>query len=364
VTVPSVLLVAKGLDIGGLERVVVDLARGLAARGAVVEVAVVNARRGQLRPLLDEAGVVVHEVGGDDRIGWRAGLRLARLIADPRFDIVHVHGPLPAVVARLRRRGAPLVVSSHTPWTALHPLTRWAWRLTAHRDAAEICVSASVAASLPGRIGRRTRVIPHGIDPAAIAAASTRRGLTRSAPDAPVRAITVARHDDVKNYPNLLRAVRVALDQGADLSLLIVGTGPRLREHRALAKALGLTEVVTFLEPRLDVLDVIASGDLLVVASDYEGQPLVVQEALALGLAVVGTAVGRIPELVSAKVGRVVMPRDPTALGMAIAELARDDALRAALAANARHEGHAWTMDDVIDAHLSLYGDVIDSTGS
>jgi glycosyltransferase involved in cell wall biosynthesis len=221
-------------------------------------------------------------------------------------------------------------------------------------------VSAAVAASLPGRFADRMRVIPHGVDPDAIAAARHRvhPDHDHRSPDLAVRAVAVASHRDSKNYPNLLRAVRRARDAGAPLQLLAVGDGPDLNRHRALAKELGLEDAVQFEPPSLDVLAVIASADLLVVASDFEGAPLVVQEALALGLPVVATAVGRVPELVSSLVGRVVAPRDPVALGAALAELAGDAELRARMGEAAAHDRHAWTLDDVIDAHLDLYGEI------
>ena len=101
-----VLLVTKGLDLGGVERVVVDLAIGLSARGVDVEVAVVNSRRDRLAPVLDAAGITVHRLDGSDLIGAGAARRLTRLVNDPRFDVVHVHGPLPTVVARLATRRA------------------------------------------------------------------------------------------------------------------------------------------------------------------------------------------------------------------------------------------------------------------
>ena len=102
----------------------------------------------------------------------------------------------------------------------------------------------------------------------------------------------------------------------------------------------------------------IASADLLVVASDFEGQPLVVSEALALGRPVVATAVGRVPELVDPGVGRVVPPDDALALGAALAELALDHDLRARMGATARGAGMSWTLPHVIDAHLDLYDEV------
>jgi glycosyltransferase involved in cell wall biosynthesis len=413
-----VLLVTKGLDLGGIERVVVDLATGLATRGVGVEVAVVTSRRDRLAPAIESAGITLHRLDGSDRIGFRAARRLARLVRDPSYDVVHVHGPLPSVVARLAARtgsaGGRVVTTSHTPWTSLRPSTRLAWRATSGLDAATIAVSAAVAASLPARAGRRAVVIPHGIDPDVIEAALA--AARRSDPQAPdtapaigvfperpggaqspggaqtpdhardvgvfparpggaespggaqtpapeegtpgvVTVVAVASHRDAKNYPNLLRAVRMALDAGAPIRLVTIGEGPNLDAHIAFARSLRLDDAVTFQPTTVDVLTEIARADILAVASDYEGQPIVVAEALALGLPVVATAVGRVPEMVDTSVGRVVPPRDPVALAAALTELASSPELRAAMSAAARRQLRAWTLGDVIDAHLALYAD-------
>ena len=352
-----VLLVTKGLDLGGIERVVVDLATGLRARGVDVEVAVVNPRRDRLAPALEAAGVPLHRLEGSDVVGPRAARRLAALIEDSRYDIVHVHGPLPAVVARVVTRGDRLVTTSHTPSGSLRALTRAAWRLTDRLDAASIAVSAAVAASLPARARRRVIVIPHGIDPDRIA---TARDAVAERPRTgdEVTVIAVASHRDAKNYPNLLHGLRAAIDLGASIRLVTVGDGPNLDTHRRLAQTLGLGDRVDFRPGTEDVLVEIAAADLLAVASDYEGQPIVVAEALALGLPVVATAVGRVPEMVNRNVGRVVPPRDPAALGAALAELAGDADLRAEMGAVAARQLHGWTLDDVVDAHLDVYADV------
>ena len=355
---PRILLVTKGLDLGGIERVVVDLAVGLSARGVPVEVALVNSKRDRMVSSLVDAGVTVHRLDGTDLIGARAANRLIRLIRTGRYDVVHVHGPLPAVVARLGAIGAhpEVVTTSHTPWSSLRPATRAAWRATARLDAAAVAVSSAVVASLPKSTRVRTCVIPHGIDPARIAEA--RAGAQQST-DAtgPVTVVTVASHRDAKNYPNLLRAVRRAIDDGANLRLVTIGDGPALGAHIELARTLGLEDAVDFMPAIEDVLDDIAAADVLVVASDYEGQPLVVAEALALGVPVVSTDVGRVSELVDASVGRVVPPRDPAALGAALTELANDPELRGRLSAHARARP-ARTLDEVIDAHIVVYEDV------
>ena len=139
-TVPAgdmrVLLVTKGLDLGGIERMVVDLALGLTAQGVDVEVAVVNSRRDRLAPALDAAGITLHRLDGTDTIGIRGaapprppGRRLAvrrrarpRPIACGRGPARHPRAPTghhlshplgfaatadPRCVARLRRASTP-----------------------------------------------------------------------------------------------------------------------------------------------------------------------------------------------------------------------------------------------------------------
>ncbi|MEY4175493.1 MAG: hypothetical protein RI900_2658, partial [Actinomycetota bacterium] len=303
--VDSVLLVTKGLDLGGIERVVVDLAKGLRRAGVHTEVAVVNGRRAQFAPVLRAEGIPVHLLEGTDRLGVRGVRQLLRLVREPRFRLVHVHGPLPTVVARMARvglGGRPVVTTVHTLWAAHRLPSRVVWRLTARLDAATVAVSQAVADSLPGR--RDVSVVPHGVDDVAVAAARSTAAMRAPAPLPTV--VVVASHRGVKNYPNLLKAIHHARKRGTSAHVLAIGEGPDLAAHQRLADELTLRDVVEFLGPRLDVLEVMATADLLVVASDREGQPLVVSEALALGVPVVATSVGRVPELVDESVGRVV----------------------------------------------------------
>jgi len=347
-----VLLVVKGLDLGGVERIVVDLAVGMHRRGWTAEVAVLNGVRSQLVPTLRQHDVPVHVVGASDRPRLAMFRRLTQLIRRGDWSVVHAHGPMATVLTRLAASDAPVVSTSHTPYTSLRRTSRLAWRATCGRDAATLAVSSAVAASLPGRARIGTEVVPHGIDTAH--ARSVRESAPRST-DGVVRAITVASHREVKNYPNLLRAVASARQAGVRLEVLAVGEGPRLERHRALAVQLGVADVVQFVPPRVDVLADIAAADFLVVASDYEGQPLVVGEALAVGCPVVATAVGRAPELVGPDVGRIVPPQRPDLLAAALVEMAGDADLRARMSEAAMRREAVWSLDDVVDAHLRLY---------
>ncbi len=348
------LLVTKGLDIGGIERMVVGLAVGLTRRGITTEVAVVNGERDRLIATLDRAAIVVHRLGGNDRIGLRGLLGLVRLVRSRRYDVIHVHGPLVAVVMRLIPGIAPIVTTAHTPIEALHPLTRWAWKLTRRRDTSTIAVASRVESTL----GSRARVIPYGVDLDAAAAAVDAAARADRAADEPMVLIAVASHRKVKNYPNLFAAVRVARDRGANVRVEVIGEGPELEANVACAAALGVDDIITFRTPALDVLQRIAAADVLVVASDYEGQPMVVAEALAVGTPVIATDVGRVSELVDAEVGRVVPVGDSSALAAAIVDLAASPEMRRGMGAAGRLRSSHWTLANVIDAHLDVYGDV------
>jgi len=350
--VGSVLLIAKGLDLGGVERVVVDLAKALRGHSVAVEVAVVNGRRRQFAPPLEALGVPVHLLDGTDRIGVSGFRQLATLLRRKQFDVIHAHGPLPAVIARVAAGRRPVVSTVHTVWSAHRGASRLAWRVTARLDAATIAVSDAVARSLPSAVSARTSVVPHGVDDEAVR--SARRSAVPSGPADVPTVVVVASHREAKNYPNLLQALRVAGGRGSRFRVLAIGEGPRLDEHRRMATELGVAERIDFLEPRLDVLSTIAAADLLVVASDHEGQPLVVSEALALGVPVVSTSVGRVPELVGSHVGRVVGTGDPEALGAALVELLDDPELRHRMSAAAVLLEHR-SLDDVVAEHLDIY---------
>ncbi len=345
-----ILLVVKGLDLGGAERVVTDLATHLAGRGAEVEVAVINAQRVALLPALAAAGITVHELPGSDRVGLRGLLALRALIRGGAYDVVHGHGPVPTVLARLFA-GRRAVGTIHSMWPALRRPSRWAVT-TLCAGTRLIAVSATARDAMPRRLRRTTTVIPHGVDLTAVDAAV---GRPRPAGRDHVELLTVASHRREKNYSNLLEAVAMAHQQGANVRLRAIGEGPRLAAHRTLAAELGISGIVRFEAPRPDVLRDIAATDVFVLASDNEGQPIVLTEALACGRPVIATTVGRAPELVTPDVGILVPTRDPVAFAAAICALATDPERRVAMGRAARRTAQTLSLEGDIDAHLALY---------
>ena len=125
--------------------------------------------------------VSVHRLGGSDAIGLGGGPTSdRRLMRTGGYDVVHVHGPLPSVIVRVaasvaarHSASARVVTTSHTPWNSLH--VGYPQRMAAHgtprrRDHRRVGGGGCVAACRLAR--QRAVVIPHGIDPERIAAAS------------------------------------------------------------------------------------------------------------------------------------------------------------------------------------------------
>ncbi len=137
--------------------------------------------------------------------------------------------------------------------------------------------------------------------------------------------------------------------------LAIAGEGPLAGELAARARAAGVT--VRFLGRRADVPALMTAADVVVVPSLWEGQPLVLQEALRAGRPVVASRAGGIPDLTGEDGALLVPPGDATALAGAVLTILDDRAVAARLEAAATERAHALPdADDAVDSVAALYG--------
>lgn len=333
------LWVVKGLGPGGAEHLLAAAARVHDRERFHIECAYVLPYKDHLAGDLEAAGVrTVCLSRGPRDLRWP--LRLARLIGTGEYDVVHVHSPLPASVARLAVRGMrhrPRVVSTeHNGWASLARPTRWVNRLTSRWNDAMFAVSEETRATMSGKAAARAVTLVHGIDVQRTAAFTADRDEVRRELGIPADAFvvgTVANFREQKDYPNLLQAARRCIDAGVPLRWLLVGQGPQEAQTRALATKLGLDDVVTFTGFRADGARVMAAFDVFTLASKWEGLPVALMEALALGLPVVATAVGGVAETMHDGVDAVLVPPgDPQALADGWRSLFADTALRRRMA--------------------------------
>lgn len=129
--------------------------------------------------------------------------------------------------------------------------------------------------------------------------------------------------DKSKNVSGLLQAIHLLKAQGFHFHAVLIGDGIDFLAMQQLSASMQLDDCVSFtglLEGRA-LVDVLVSGDFLVLSSNYENLPVVILEALSCGLPVVSTRVGGIAEIVNESNGILVKPHDVDAMAKALKQM-------------------------------------------
>lgn len=357
-----VLLLVKGLGPGGAERLLVHQAATRDRDRFAYRAAYLVPWKDHLVPELEALGVPTTCLDGRREWDLRWAARLRALVVAERIEVVHVHSPYVAALTRLvlrtlPRRSRPALVSTeHNRWPRHAPATRLANRLTLGLDDATVAVSEDVRSTVePARRRAHVEVLVHGVDPDAVRAAGADPAVRAAVRDelgideGVVVVGTVANLRREKAYDVLLDAAaalrRARRPDDPPVRVVAVGQGPLLDEVRARAHALGLDDDVALLGYRADAVRVMAAFDVFTLASRHEGLPVALMDALVLGLPVVATAVGGIPEAVTDGTEAVLVPADDApALADAWLALARDPDRRAALGAAAAARSSAFDI--------------------
>lgn len=326
-----ILLVLPTIDRGGAERVFIDLAAGLAARGHAVHLAWASGDAelaGTLAP-----GITAHDLNRGRTAAAVRPLRRLVTALEPRAVISAMfHGNLLAAAATRARRARPaLVFTQHghlniLPATASRRMFRWSPRLVpfAYRAAdAVVAVSAGVADDLV-RIGRLPPSLVHHIPNAADFERIDRLALESPVDPSPTDdgrplVVGVGRLVEVKGFDVLIRALA---EVDPSVRLRLVGEGPQRPRLERLAADLGLLDRVTLVGALDNPYPELMAADLVVVSSRTESLSMVLVEAVHLRRPVVATdcSQGVREVLADGALGRLVPPGDVSALGGAIDE--------------------------------------------
>lgn len=142
-----------------------------------------------------------------------------------------------------------------------------------------------------------------------------------------------------KGYDDLLRAMAIVREKVPFAHLLLAGTGPQEAILKTQARELGLESCVHFLGFRKDILSLYGQSDVFALSSLSEGLPNVVLEAMALGLPVVATRVGGLPEVIEdGRTGLLVAPRAPAEFAAGLIRVLTDESFARAVSVQARED--------------------------
>lgn len=289
--------------------------------------------------------------------------KLSRIIRQWKPEIVHAHDPHAIAMAGLALSfgagtAAPRLVASRRVDFHLqsHSFSRWKYRqvdafIAASRAIRDVLVHDGIPAE-------QILVVHDGIDVDRIARLPVvdMRGELWLPHGVPVIA-NVGALVAHKGQKHLLDAMRHVLREVPDAHLVIYGEGELRPALEKQIRDRRLDRHVLLAGFREDVLSAVKSVDLFVMSSLTEGLGSTVLDAMAMGLAVVGTRAGGIPEaVVHGETGLLVEPGDAEALAAALVELLNDPARRHQMGeAGRRRVRQHFGVDKLVEGTLAAY---------
>jgi glycosyltransferase involved in cell wall biosynthesis len=231
-----------------------------------------------------------------------------------------------------------------------------------HRADRVVAISDAVRRVLveDGVAADRLAVVPSGVDLGALRD-TLARGLRRQlgfAADTPL-AVSVGALTREKDYATLLRAAAGARAAAPTLRWIVAGEGPERPALERLLAESGLQDRVYLLGHDPEPLPLIKDATLLVHSAAEEGLGTTILDAMALGVPIVATAAGGIPELLAGGAGLLVPARDPAALAQATLRMIGDAALRSTCVARAAEIVERYSDTRMAEGMRSVYRSVL-----
>jgi glycosyltransferase involved in cell wall biosynthesis len=269
----------------------------------------------------------------------------------PAKGIVHAHDAKAVYWAwfQWRFRRVPYVVTRRVLW----PISTGKFTLTAYRGAAHVvAVSDFVAGRLAAQISRPVSTIldahaEFSADPAGVAVIRERIG------GGPILGMVAALEDAIKGQSTLIRMMPQVWKQYPNARLVLIGDGRDRNSLRALAAS---APRIIFPGYQSNIADWIAALDVMVHPAFEEALGSTLLDAMHLGVPVVGSTAGGIPEVVADGVrGLTAPPGDESAFATATLKLLADRELRASLITAGREFAGTTTALAMTEKYLKLY---------
>jgi glycosyltransferase involved in cell wall biosynthesis len=352
-----VLVVAGNGIVGGMESAIARLVERLSP--TAFSLVALCPFEGPFTARLREHGIPVQICAMGEKLRWHSVQRAVSLAREHDVQVIHAHMGPAHVIAGLAGRAArtPVLATVHSMHLSMLDLE-------VHRLAAtHLCVVSEAArahALAVGAASGRLSVIRNGVDADEFTPRSTGDRVDSDA----LTVGFVGRLSAEKNPELFVRTAALIHANLPSARFVVIGDGPLRAELYALARALRITDAVTFAGECDGMPERYRTLDVVLCTSWHEGTPLAVLEAMATALPVVATDIGGNPELVAAGVtGWLTPPGDEVAMANRTLSLLADDALRARFGAAARARVVTeFSMDDYVARTGALLKEVAYST--
>jgi glycosyltransferase involved in cell wall biosynthesis len=331
-----VMIITHDIALGGLQQVIVNICNSMNRELFAPSVLCLRAL-GDYLPEFDALGIKVRLIPQKNGTDYFSFLKVAKILKEDKIDVIHTHNTQPfmdGVFGALLAGVKTIVHTDHArsfPDKKRYMFAEW---FLSHFVYKVVAVSEHTAFNLQKyeKIPRgKIQIIYNGINrniQNVTIDKSKKRAELGIINSGPVIGLGV-RLSEQKGITYLLGAMPEIIRFFPDITLVIAGKGPLKEKLKEQTAALGIESHVLFVGMRLDIPEVIKLFDCYVLPSLWEGLPMVLLEAMAVGCPIVATDVGGVSSIIkSGENGILVKPRNPQELTDGIIKMLSNDAFR------------------------------------
>lgn len=343
----QIIQLITGLGLGGAERLVAELALEMDARGRNVCLVALSEdiRILQQYPELTK---LTTSLGATKNIFSYVRLfrDLLRRIPNDREIVLHAHmfhALLAATLLKIVRPGIRIIFTSHS-YGGFSFYRELFIKLTKRLRHTDIIFAEGQHSRMNAR---NTQIIPNF----APRITDTQTVAKQRAPGEPFTFAFIGRMVSIKNPLSIIRAFQRLSSPNA--RLILVGAGPLEDAVKSAIREAGLCDRAAMLGPRNDIQNILSTVDALVLASEWEGLPMVILEAGSRAIPVIAPPVGAIPHLLGKACGYLCTPDELTRVMQCVVSKP-DEAKRRGIQLQ-RKILNKYSIDSATTRHLAIY---------
>ena len=354
----KIMMAIPSLGVGGAEKMVETLSKGLKGRCEIV-VVVYNLTDSILEKRLSESDIRIVELKKGKGFSISALLKARNVIRNERPDVIHTH--LHALPYFWLASGhIPIIHTVHTIADKEHTgiekiVSGFIYRNS--RKCITVAITKIVRESLIEEYGNRldrALIVFNGVDFSNFMCKECYEKHN------PFEIVHVGRFCAVKNHKLIIDCINILKEKGYDIHISLIGDGPdrKVIEHKV--NELGLQREVSFKGVQDSVGSFLTNADMLILPSAYEGMPMSLIEAMGSGLPIVASNVGGIPDMIESGKDGVLITPSLDELCEAIADLYVNYEKRKYLGTNAFSRANRFSSIKMTNDYFSVYTSIVD----
>lgn len=352
----KLMIIIPEFGYGGAETMVENLAICLKNSGNEVTVVSLYNTRTEHTARLEKNNVSVVFLGKQNGLDFSVIKKLHKLIRKIKPDAIHTHlySLKYAAIASCLDRSMVIIHTVHnTAKKEMGEKDRRFNNILYHREKAiPVALSKEIQKSIIEEYNLEAEKVPiiyNGIK------STNQREKTSYSFDKKFIIIHVGRFQEQKNHICIIKAASILKNMVDNFEIRLFGNGPLIDEMRTAAEELKVSDCVCFMGTSEHVTEEMKKADIFILPSLWEGMPMTIIEAMNVGLPIIASDVGGVPDMIQNEKNGVLIQPSPEELANEIYRLYCNEGLRKQLGTTALRSAKLFTAEEMSRQYIDLY---------